>query len=49
MKGTLVYPLIQQIRDNIAAHGLAWAVRYYAKRIKDQFQFRFFMKAAYCY
>lgn len=49
MTGTLVYPLTEQIRDTIAAHGLRWAVQYYYKRIKDVVQFRLFMIAAYCF
>lgn len=32
--GTTVYPLRQQMADNIAAHGLRWAVAYYAKHAK---------------
>lgn len=48
MTGTLFYPLTEQIRDTIRAHGLRWAVQYYFKRIKDVVQFRLFMIAAYC-
>lgn len=48
MSGTQSYPLVAQIRDTIAVHGLAWAVRHYAKRI-PRAEFRLFMVSAYCY
>lgn len=47
MAGTLHYPLVEQIRDTIAVHGLAWTVRYVAKRM-PQAQARVFLIAAYC-
>lgn len=31
--GTLDYPLVQQMADTIAAHGWAWALAHYAKRL----------------
>ena len=31
-KGSTVYPLSEQLRDNIATHGLAWTLAYCAKR-----------------
>lgn len=47
MSGTLIYPLIEQIRDTIKVHGLKWAVAYYFKRL-ELAVFRFMMKVAYC-
>lgn len=44
--GTTVFPLTAMIRDTIEAFGLAWAVRFYAKKI-PAFQLRVLMRAAY--
>ena len=33
MTGSVVFPLVEQMRDTINTHGLQWAVRYYMKRI----------------
>jgi hypothetical protein len=46
--GTIHYPLTEQIADTIAVHGLAWTLRYYAKRIPAA-QLRVLMVGAYCY
>lgn len=43
--GHVDYPLTTQIRDTIAAHGLAWAVRHYASRMPT-WQLRVFMRGA---
>lgn len=48
MHGTTHYPLTEQIRDTIDAHGLAWALAYYAKRI-PRAQLRVLMVGAHCY
>jgi hypothetical protein len=47
MCGTPEYPLIDQIRDNIAAFGLKFAVQYYYKRMPAK-EARMFLIAAYC-
>jgi len=47
MSGTTHYPLTEQIADTIAVHGLAWTLRYYAKRIPAR-QLRVLMVGAYC-
>jgi len=46
IKGTTLYPLTEQIADTIAVHGLAWSLRYYAKRIPAK-ELRVFMVGAY--
>lgn len=43
--GNVHYPLTAQIADTIATHGLAWAVRHYAKRM-PAWQLRVFMRGA---
>jgi hypothetical protein len=48
MCGTTAYPLVEQIRDTIKAHGLAWAVKYYFEKLPREVA-RFFLTAAYCY
>jgi hypothetical protein len=45
-KGSLVYPLTEQIRDCIETHGLRWTVRYYRKRL-TRYELRMFMRSAY--
>ena len=47
IKGTLAYPLTEQMRDTIAVHGLSWSLSYYAKRL-PAFELRVLMRAAYC-
>ena len=44
--GSEAYPLVQQIADGIAVHGLRWAVRHYAKRL-PQWQARVLLRSAY--
>ena len=34
LSGSLVFPFDQMVKDTIAAHGLAWAVRYYVVKHK---------------
>lgn len=36
---------LDMVRDTIATHGLAWAVRYYAARM-PQWELRFWMRLA---
>jgi hypothetical protein len=47
MRGNDTVLFTDLVRDTIQTHGLAWAVRYYAKRLQP-FELRFFMKLAYC-
>lgn len=47
VRGSTVYPLIEQIRDTIEVHGLRWAMTYYYRRMSPT-EFRFFMRVAYC-
>ena len=35
------------VRDTIAAHGLRWAVTYYARRLSP-IELRIFLRVAYC-
>lgn len=46
MSGKPEVPFIELVRDTIRAHGLAWAVAYYYKRL-PAWQARFFIKQAY--
>lgn len=46
IKGAALYPLTEQIADTIAVHGLAWSLRYYAKRIPAR-ELRVLMVGAY--
>lgn len=48
MSGSTRYPLTAQMRDTIDAHGLAWAVRYYAKRLPRE-QLRVLLVGAHCH
>lgn len=43
-KGDVTF--IELVRDTINAHGLAWSVKYYYKRL-PAWQARFFIKQAY--
>lgn len=47
MRGNSTILFTNLVRDTISTHGLAWAVRYYAKRM-PAWELRFFMKLAYC-
>ena len=42
MHGTPNIPFSELVRDTIAAHGLAWAARHYAKRGLPLWQFIIF-------
>lgn len=44
--GTPQWTLTQMMRDTIDTHGLAWAIRYYAKRLTT-FELRVMMRSAY--
>lgn len=46
-KGNLGFTMVEMMRDTIRAHGLAWAVQYYAKHL-PQWELRVFMRAAVC-
>lgn len=45
MTGSLQVTFLSLVRDTIAVHGLAFAVRYYGKRM-PQWELRFWMRAA---
>lgn len=47
MRGCGDVTFLAMVRDTIAVHGVAWAVRYYAKRM-PAWEVRFWMRAAYC-
>jgi len=46
MYGHPQVPFTELVRDTIRVHGLAWAVREYA-RFLSPFELRFFLKQAY--
>lgn len=45
MHGNGEVTFLAMVRDTIAVHGLAWAVRYYGKRL-PRWELRFWMRAA---
>lgn len=47
LRGTVAYPMTERMADTIRVHGLAWAVRYYTKRLPLP-DARLLLRIAYC-
>lgn len=47
LRGSVDYPMTERMADTIRVHGLAWAVRYYTKRLPAGTA-RLLLIGAYC-